>query len=430
MKRAVVFHTFGCRLNQFETAALAEASSEAGFGVGEAPGDHIHVVNSCAVTGRSEADCRRLLRRISRKEPAAPIVVTGCWAERAPSEVSRQPNVRAVIGNGMKDSLVAVLESLSLGVTAPARRMGPAFFPEVSVFPGRTRATVKIQDGCDGRCSFCVVPMVRGPSRSESAERIVERVARLGAAGYREVILTGVHLGTWGADLAPPGTLAGLIGRLTALPDGPRLRLSSIEPREVTGELTAGIRGNARLCRHFHVPLQSGSDPVLEAMHRGYTAAFYRRILEDLAGAAPLASLGADVMAGFPGETRDDFGETVRFIRESPLTYLHVFAFSPRPGTPAADLPGHIPGPEIIRRCRVLRQLSREKSREWRAGLVGRTLDCLVEKTRDRAGGLLRGIADNGLPVLFPGPDTLMKTVVPVVVDAAGERSSHGHLAR
>ncbi len=430
----VACHTLGCKLNRFETEALAESLRAAGHQVVPfRETADIYLINTCTVTARADAECRKVIRRAARENPRALIAAVGCYAERDRQALAALPGVRLVLGNREKARLAQHLAALLEGrpVAAPqAEDERDGRFPRLASFGERTRAFVKIQDGCPNRCSYCVVWQVRGPQRSEEGERIVDQVRRLAGAGYREVVLTGVHLGSWGSDLAPPLTLARLLEELSALPDGPRIRLSSLEPRELDERLLEAVGGSDRICRHFHVPLQSGSDRILELMNRGYRADEYRRRVSGLAGAFPGAGLGTDVIVGFPGETGEDFARTMALVEELPFTYLHVFPYSRRPGTAAADLPGQVPREVKEERGRLLRALGQAKAEAFRRTFLQREVTCLVETRRDLPSGLLRGITDYYLKILLPGPDDLMNTFVGVTVERVEGKEIHGRVTR
>jgi threonylcarbamoyladenosine tRNA methylthiotransferase MtaB len=287
---------------------------------------------------------------------------------------------------------------------------------------------VKVQDGCQHRCAFCIVPFARGRSRSRAPELVEEQVLGLVAAGHPEVVLTGVDLGHYGTDLTPRTSLAALLVRLTRAPGLRWLRLSSLLPAYVTDELLDVLAGSPVVAPHLHVPLQSGSDRVLRAMRRPYTAARYRRVVERLASAIPGLGLGADVLVGFPGETEADLGLTLDLVESLPFTYLHVFPYSTRPGTEAAARPGRLDPSTLAARARRLRAAGESASRRFRASLVGRTEDVLVLETRDRASGDLVGLTGNYVEVTFPGPDALQRRMARVRVTAAGETAARGSL--
>ena len=403
--KTVSFHTIGCKLNQYETNDIERQFSERGWRpvmFGE-PADVV-VVNTCTVTGRSDSRCRAALRKARRESPHATLVATGCYAQAQPGAVAGLPEVDLVLGNREKAAVFDFLDDQGrpragrVAAAALTLASRPAF-TLVRAFSGHTRAFVKIQDGCDARCAYCIVPLARGPNRSLPATDVLGQVASLVAVGYREVVLTGVHLGTWGRDLEPRGTLAGLLASLIALPGLERLRLSSIEPTEFTTDLLDLLAAAPAICPHLHIPLQSGSAAVLRAMRRPYGPEVFVQLVERLAATLPDPGLGADVIAGFPGEREEDFEETVSLIRSLPLTYLHVFRFSPRPGTPAAQLPDPVPAAERDRRAGVLRDVGREKTQAFLARQVGRTVRALVQGQPGRARGTTHGLTGNYLTI-------------------------------
>ena len=400
--KTVAFHTIGCKLNQYETNDLERQFSDRGWtavAFGE-PADVV-VVNTCTVTGRSDARCRAALRRARRECPGATVIAAGCLAQAQPGSVAGMEAVDLVLGNRDKGAIFDYLDEegrpragrvAAAGLAAAAP---PAFKP-LRAFSGHTRAFVKIQEGCDARCSYCIVPQARGPNRSLPARDVLAQVATLAGAGYREVVLTGVHLGTWGRDLEPPETLAGLLARLVATPGLERLRLSSIEPTEFTPELLELLASSPSICPHLHIPLQSGSAAVLRAMRRPYGPETFAALVRRLAETLPEPGIGADVIAGFPGERERDFEESVELIRSLPLTYLHVFPYSRRPGTPAAAMPGQVPPPERERRAAVLRDLGRGKAHAFRERHLGRTVRTLIQ---GQPRGTTHGLSGNYLTV-------------------------------
>lgn len=403
--KTVAFHTIGCKLNQHETSDIERQFSERGWRpipFGE-PADVV-VVNTCTVTAQSDSRCRAALRKARRGSPGATLIATGCLAQAQPGAVAGMPEVDLVLGNREKESVFDHLDAdgrpRSERVAAAALAAGtrPAFAP-VEAFAGHTRAFVKIQDGCDACCAYCIVPLARGPNRSLPADLVAAQVATLVAAGYRELVLTGVHLGTWGRDLGPAHSLAGLLSRLVATPGLGRLRLSSIEPTEFTPELLDLLAAAPAICPHLHIPLQSGSADVLRAMRRPYGPEDFARVVERLARALPDPGLGADVIAGFPGESEQDFEQTVSLVCSLPLTYLHVFPFSPRPGTPAAALANPVPPPERDRRADVLRAIGGEKAEAFRGRHVGRTVRALIQGQPGRKRGATHGLTGNYLTV-------------------------------
>jgi threonylcarbamoyladenosine tRNA methylthiotransferase MtaB len=356
------------------------------------------------------------------------VVVTGCYAQTNPDAIAAIPGVDIVLGTQDKYGLPQLLTEARKRAR-PLVRVGDVFqaralpaIPLRRFTPGYTRAFVKVQDGCQHRCSFCIVPFARGGSRSQPVPVVVEQVEGLVAAGYAEVVLTGVDLGHYGWDLQPRTTLSALTRRLLDVRGLARLRLSSVLPAYFTDELVELVVGERRICRHLHVPLQSGSDPTLRAMRRPYTVRMYRTLVERLAGAIPDLGLGADVITGFPGETDADFEATEALADALPLTYLHVFSYSDRRGTEAASrATPRVPPETIRRRTTRLRRLGAAKHLGFRRAQVGRELSVLVLEHRDRDTGTLVGLTDNYLEVAFPGPDALMRRFARVRATGAGE---------
>lgn len=400
---------FGCRATQADGAALERQLRERGcICASEAGAADIVVVNTCTVTASADAQARDAIRKLRAANPGVRIIVTGCYAQRAPEELSRLPGVAWVVGNSHKPQIPELIEALSSRSSS-----GPSndFFPISALAPGtiglshvpapilsgdifeqktllsspvfggegnHTRPTLKIQDGCDSRCSYCVIPFVRGKSRSLPPETVVREIQRLSAAGYREIVLSGINLGAYGRDLSPRVEFEDLLRRILDETKIERLRISSIEPLDVTRDLVELFVSSGRIAEHFHMPLQSGSDRILAAMHRWYRAEHYARRVELIRERLPHAAIGADVITGFPGETEEEHAATLAFIEALPFTYLHVFSYSKRPGTKAAGLSQEIPGAIIKRRARELRALGEKKAAAFRQSQVGRTLRVLT----------------------------------------------------
>jgi threonylcarbamoyladenosine tRNA methylthiotransferase MtaB len=430
----VAFTTLGCRVNQADTQHLQGSLEALGFRTVpvEASPDVV-VVNTCTVTARAELSDRRAIRRAARLNPRARVVVTGCWAQTDPQGVAALGGIDLVVGNAGKPRLPALLAGLLVSTPAAPRIEVAPVTPAPLPLPapaggGRARAFLKVQDGCQHRCAFCIVPAARGASRSLVPEVVEEEARRLLEAGHPELVLTGVDLGRYGADLTPRGSLAALLGRLVALPGLRWLRLSSMLPAYFSEPVLEIVTGSPVMAPHLHVPLQSGSDRVLRAMRRPYTAAGYRRVVERLAGAIPRLGLGADVIAGFPGETAADFGETLDLVETLPFTYLHVFPYSPRPGTEAARHPAPVAPAVVAERARRLRETAAAHNRRFRRTLVGRSEDVLVLETRDRASGELVGLTGNYVEVIFPGPDDLRRRMARVRVTVAEASRTRGLL--
>jgi threonylcarbamoyladenosine tRNA methylthiotransferase MtaB len=477
---------FGCRATQADGAALERQFEESGLvRAATSAQAAVVVLNTCTVTAAADQDARAAIRRVRRQNPDARIVVTGCYAQRAPEEIAALPGVSIVIGNSHKHQLAGIaLQKLSTE--------GPAadFFPlegltenrglrsENSIFVSdifahtellaapvfdaaneRTRPNLKVQDGCDNRCSFCVIPYVRGQSRSLELDRIVAEVNALVDSGYREVVISGINLGRWGRDLGvgrrwsdlsekARSEVRGL--RSDAASETPRfedlirailastalekLRISSVEPMDWSDELISLVASSPRIAKHAHVPMQSGSDAVLRRMHRKYRPWHYREKVEKIRAAMPGAAVGADVMVGFPGESDAEFESTRRMIEELPFTYLHVFTYSARPGTPAADMPNQVPVQLARERNRVLRELAAAKKLEFMRSFVGKDIDAITLGIHGDAGKGARAtqtepraefteaLTDNYLKLRLRGrhePNRWVRARVEDVVDGA-----------
>jgi len=429
MSATVAFTTLGCRLNQADTQALQALLEGRGFRTVplEAAPDVV-IVNTCTVTARAELSDKRAIRRAARLSPHGRVVVTGCWAQTSPGEVAALGGVDLVVGNADKARLPELLADLPV---AGRPRVEVRDIAEARIeTPGpahRARQFVKIQDGCQHRCAFCVVPLARGASRSLPPAVVEDHARRLVEAGHPEIVLTGIDLGHYGADLLPRTSLAALLARLVTIEGLRWLRLSSMLPAYFTGEVLEIVTTSPVIAPHLHVPLQSGSDRVLRAMRRPYTVTMYRTLVERLAGAIPRLGLGADVIVGFPGESEADFAETVALVESLPFSYLHVFPYSPRKGTEAATRPG-VSAATAAARGRRLRELAATKNLRFREGMRGRVEEVLTLEARDRATGDLVGLTGNYMEVTFRGPDRLRRRLARVRVTAVEIGATRGRL--
>src|SRR6266852_2732215 len=419
---------FGCRATQADGAALERQLLGRGCTSASTPASaDIVVVNTCTVTASADAQARDAIRKLHAANPSVRVIVTGCYAQRAPEELAALPGVSWVVGNSHKPQIPQLIESLTAATPAESAK---DFFPAAALLsdstvpfhsfvsfagaqhPGQigtaapqlgniltgdifeqhaflsapvlggegnhTRPTLKIQDGCNSRCSYCVIPFVRGKSRSLPPDAVIQEIQHLTKSGYREIVLSGINLGTYGRDLSPRFEFEDLLRRILDETAVERLRISSIEPLDVTQDLVNLFASTDRIAQHFHMPLQSGSDRILAAMHRWYRAEHYARRVELIHDRLPHAAIGADVITGFPGESEADHAATLAFIERLPFTYLHVFSFSRRPGTKAATLSNEVPGAVIKRRARELRAFSEAKSSAFRQSQIGRTLRVLT----------------------------------------------------
>jgi threonylcarbamoyladenosine tRNA methylthiotransferase MtaB len=380
------FHVqnFGCRASQADGAAIEAALLGKGFSpTPEASAADLVVLNTCTVTSSADEDVRKAVHRAHRENPEAKILVTGCYAQRAPEELALIPGVTWVVGNSHKIQIPDIVTQLDapyhgeIHVGDIFAQHGFLSAPVNDASGDRTRPNLKIQDGCNNRCSFCIIPFVRGRSRSAPADQVVQQVRNL-AARYKEVVLSGINLGRWGREPGSNVRLADLVRRLLAETSIQRLRLSSVEPMDFSDDLLALMSSSPRIAKHVHAPLQSGSDTVLRRMHRKYRPRHYEDRILKARGWMPDAAIGADVMVGFPGETDEEFEESRAFIERLPFTYLHVFTYSERPGTPAAESNRQVPMSVRKERNSILRDLAARKSLEFRRGMIGRTLSVVT----------------------------------------------------
>ncbi len=380
---------FGCRATQADGAALEAQLAERGLAGAESrEAADLVILNTCTVTAEADHDARAAIRRVHRENPAARILVTGCYAQRAPDELAKMPGVEWVVGNSHK-TLIADLAAreqidfhgggILTGDIFETRDILTAPVPESAPDSGgdRTRPNLKIQDGCHNRCSFCVIPFVRGKSRYVAADQVIAQVRSLGQT-YREVVLSGINLGRWGREAGSNMRLPDLIRRMLAETGIERIRLSSVEPMDFSDDLLELMASNERIARHVHAPLQSGSDTILRRMHRKYRPRHYADRVRKARDLMPDAAIGADVMTGFPGETDALFEESRQFIEAMPFTYLHVFTYSERPGTPAATMADAVPVPVRKDRNRILRELAAAKNQAFRQSMVGREFSAVT----------------------------------------------------
>jgi threonylcarbamoyladenosine tRNA methylthiotransferase MtaB len=439
---------FGCRATQADGAALERQLLDRGCtSASSSAAADIVVINTCTVTASADTQARDAIRKFHAANPAVRLIVTGCYAQRAPEELAALPGVSWVVGNSHKPQIPELIDSLSTVPPLASAESANDFFPAAALhsdssvpfhsFVGaqhvaphlgniltgnifdrteflsapvlggegnHTRPTLKIQDGCDSRCSYCVIPFVRGKSRSLPSDTVIQEIQRLTDSGYREIVLSGINLGTYGRDLSPRIEFEDLLRRILDKTTVERLRISSIEPLDVTQDLIDLFAGTDRIAQHFHMPLQSASDRILAAMHRWYRAEHYARRVELIHERLPHAAIGADVITGFPGETEDDHAATMAFIERLPFTYLHVFSFSKRPGTKAAALSNDVPGATIKRRARELRTLGESKSAAFRQSQIGRTLRVLTLRDSENSdSGSTPALSSNYLKVRVPG---------------------------
>ncbi len=405
MSRTVALATLGCKTNQFESASLEQLLRQAGYTpVPFEQGADLVVVNTCTVTAATDAQSRNLVRRARRLRPDCRVVVTGCYAQVDPAALQAIPGVSLVLGNEEKQDFLRLLQQdLAEGtaLVSPNRDALTANTLPAAAFAERSRAFVQIQTGCDAFCAYCIIPYARGRSRSVAPDEVIAQVAELVAGGYQEIVLTGIHIGQYGLDLQPRTPLLELLQRLIGETGVGRLRLGSLEPTEISDELLDWIASSEAICPHFHIPLQSGDDAVLQRMNRHYTRTRFADLIGEIHRRLPQAAIGLDVIAGFPGETEAEFAQTRELIQALPVSHLHVFPFSRRPGTPAATMAGQVGGEVVKARAAELRALGEAKQRAFAERFIGQVLELVVE-SRGK-GDLWRGLSRNYLPVRFAG---------------------------
>ena len=413
--------TFGCRTNQADSAAIRQDFINGRYCETQRPSEaDVIVVNSCTVTGRSDQQVRQSARRLRRENPRARIVLTGCYAQRAPEALARLPGVDLVVGNNRKQDLFDLVSSQHSaptgGINLPSLRQLAAIYRDdfrkvraIGPTPaaqtgGKTRPFVKIQDGCDSKCAYCIIPVVRGASRSVPPDQVLMQIRDLVARGFKEVVLTGIHIGTYGMHLQPRYGLNRLVEAIATLPGLRRVRISSIEPMELSRQIIDLAAQNETIAPHFHICLQSGSDRILRRMLRPYSTSRFAEIVESIRERIPNAGIGSDVIAGFPGETEEDHCQTLEFVERMPFTYLHVFPYSDRSGTRAADMPAKVPAAVIKRRSSEVRRLSEKKNRTFRRRFLGKRLSVLTLTEEENgmrsalSGNYLKAKVDRSIP--------------------------------
>ena len=403
----VTIATLGCKVNQFESEAIIDSLEHQGYRTvpfGD-PAD-ITIINTCTVTHRADFQSRQMVRKALRFSPTSLLIVTGCYAQVEPQAFAEMKGVTYLLGNREKHLIPELLPQIEQGrmerlqVSNIEKETRFLDVPLTS-FHRHTRAFLKIQDGCDAHCSYCIVPHARGRSRSLSPERIIEHCARLKEKGFKEVVLTGIHIGAYGQDFSPIFSLEKLLERLERSETPPRIRLSSIEPLDVSPTFVSFLTQSAKVCPHLHLPIQSGDDDILRKMNRNYTSSFLSSLINELHRRIPQISLGADVIVGFPGETEKQSQRTRELMETLPLAYLHVFPFSRRKGTPASRLPHQVRESVITERAEALRTLGKKKRQNFYGGFLRQTLDVLVQDQQDKRTGLWKGLSRNYIPVLL-----------------------------
>ncbi|PGL70490.1 tRNA (N(6)-L-threonylcarbamoyladenosine(37)-C(2))-methylthiotransferase MtaB [Bacillus sp. AFS055030] len=433
----VAFHTLGCKVNHYETEAIWQLFKAAGYERTEYETKaDVYVINTCTVTNTGDKKSRQVIRRAVRKNPDAVICVTGCYAQTSPAEIMAIPGVDIVVGTQDRTKMLDYIEQYRVErqpINGVGNIMKARVYEELDVpaFTDRTRASLKIQEGCNNFCTFCIIPWARGLMRSRDPKEVVKQATQLVESGYKEIVLTGIHTGGYGQDMKDYN-LAMLLKDLETVEGLKRVRISSIEASQITDEVIEVLRHSNIVVRHLHVPLQSGSDTVLKRMRRKYTMAEFAERIEKLREVLPNCSITSDVIVGFPGETEEEFMETYNFIRDNKFSELHVFPYSKRTGTPAARMEDQVD--EEIKNERVHRliELSNQLAKEYASMFDGDVLEVIPEEkyTEDGAEGLLIGYTDNYLKVVFEGTEDMIGKIVKVKIAKAGYPVNKGEFVR
>jgi threonylcarbamoyladenosine tRNA methylthiotransferase MtaB len=403
----VAIATLGCKVNQFESEALMDTLEQRGYDIVPFGGQaDITILNTCTVTHRADFQSRQMIRRASRFNPKSLLIVTGCYAQVEAATISKMEGVDYLVGNVGKNQIPDLLPLMQKGELPPiqvADIQKETLFSDIPLhsFHRHTRALLKIQDGCDGRCSYCIVPHARGRPRSLPPEKVLGHLRILKEKDFKEVILTGIHIGAYGLDLHPPFPLEKLLRRLEEEETPRRIRLSSIEPLDFSKDLISFLPQSKKICPHLHIPIQSGEDEILKRMNRHYDRPFLSNLIHELHQRIPTLSVGADVIVGFPGETEEKFTRTYGLIESLPFAYLHVFPFSKRKGTPAFQFSQQVGEGEVKKRAGVLRKLGKQKRRDFYLQFLNQELSVLVEDRREKESGRWRGFSRNYIPVLL-----------------------------
>lgn len=418
--KKVAFYTLGCKTNQYESEAMAGIFRRGGYEtVDFAELADVYVINTCTVTHLGDRKSRQMIRRAARKNPDAVIAVTGCYAQTSPGEVLDIPGVDLVIGTRDKNrivELVAEAEKLPAPLNNVKDIMAEHLFEEMPIldYENRTRAFVKIQEGCNNFCTYCIIPFARGPLKSRDPVSIIGEVSKLLGEGFAEIVLTGIHIGAYGVDLGQDIDLAELVLKIACVPGLRRLRLGSVEPMDISPRLIDAVAEIGAVCRHLHIPLQCGDDRILQRMNRDYSSADFARLISTIRGRVPQVAVTTDVIVGFPGETEEHFQNTYNFVKGMGFSKTHVFKYSPRKGTPAADFPGQVASADKDLRSQRLIALDTENQKQYAARFIGETVGVLVEQAAGTGSGMWEGLTDNYLRVLFRSQEDLQGRFVQV----------------
>ena len=405
--KSFAIHTLGCKTNQLESAMISDSLIKEGYQLVKFNEKaDFYIINTCSVTAKSDSESMYYIRKAKRTNPDAKIIVTGCLAQLKPEEIEAD----IILGNAQKQDL---LEYMEAGKGFVSDIMDETEFRYKKVFSneGKTRANIKIQDGCNNRCTYCIIPYARGKSRSNSVQNILEQIQIYTEQGFKELVLTGIHIGQWGKDFSPEMTFLDLLSEIEKNTTA-RIRLGSLEPNEINDELIDFLANSDKFAHHLHISLQNANDEILKLMNRHYNIFYVKKIMEKLKSKMPDISLGCDVITGFPTETDEQFKNGLKNLQEMPFSYMHIFPYSVREGTPAAKMEQVQDSTKTIR-AKALRELAKSKKENFITNLIGQNLEVLVENKRDKS-GKLKGISSNYLQVVFDGGEELKKTIIPI----------------
>lgn len=414
--------TLGCKVNRYESDGIATELEKNGYKKAKTIKDaEVCIINTCTVTSKAGMQSRQAIRKIANSNPSSKIIVTGCHAQIEPEKIELIENVDLIVDHRSKfqisDSLISKTILAETVLSSGLNRCEDSVFRSFkhTVKGEMTRAYLKIQDGCNAYCSYCIIPYARGESRSMPEDEVISNLKSLYSKGFTESILTGIHIGSWGLDFNEKSSFSALLSKINKTSDIPRIRISSIEPNELTDSIIDLSSDTTRFCDHFHIPLQSGDDEILKKMERPYNTESFKQLIKKINKKIPDASLGIDIIAGFPGETKDHFKNTYSFVENLNISYLHVFPYSPRKGTKAYSFTKKVNNQEVKARCSMLRNLSIKKKRAFEKKMINKTFKAVIQTKRDKRTKLLKATTSNYLSVLINGDDNIKGKIVDIL---------------
>lgn len=433
--KKIAIHTLGCRANQLESSIILDEFTKLGWEIVKfSEVADIYIINTCTVTGKSDNESRYYARKARKMNPEAKIILCGCYTQVSPEEAAQLEEVDLVLGNTEKLEIAELITDNNVfeqeNKIYVSDIMQKDKFQDKIVFSasGRTRANIKVQDGCNHRCSYCIIPYARGKSRSNELKNIINQVKEITKQDFKELVISGIHLGQWGLDLNPKNSLSQLIKEIEKINNLKRFRLSSIDPMEFNDELIKTISTSEKFCRHLHISFQSGNNEILKNMRRRYTVEYYSKLIKRLAKNIPDIAIGSDIIVGFPGETDEQFQDTYDNLKKLPISYIHVFSYSKRKGTPASLMENQIPEEIKKERNKKLTALAKRKNLEFRKSFLEKELEVLIELTRDKKTGLLKGVTDNFIPVLVEGTNDFKNKIVKVKITEIQDDKTFGEI--